>query len=318
MTERPLDGLTIVVINYGLAELTMRCVRALADDGVPLERLVIVDNGSEDDSVERLRETFPSSPVVALEMNSGYARAANAGADALEGEHYLIMNNDAFVQTPGGVAALVRALEDDPRRGIVVPRVLNDDLTLQRTVKPLDTPAVALVRATGLSRYVPNRWQPKWSTHWDHGESREIVAADGPVVLVRGAAWEALGGYNPRIRMYAEDTDICWRARKLGWAVWFDAATEFVHLGRATSDRQWSTPARASLVSRSEAALLHEQLGPVAARAAIAFTVGGLAARWAVMTARRDTAAADALRAAIAGYTTGFGASGADDGSRVA
>ena len=67
-------------------------------DGARLERIVIVDNGSTDDSVERLRGTFPSCPFVALEENIGYARAANAGADALEGEHYLIMNNDAFVQ----------------------------------------------------------------------------------------------------------------------------------------------------------------------------------------------------------------------------
>ncbi len=318
MTADRLDGLTTVVINYGLPDLTVRCVHALAGDGVRPERIVIVDNGSTDDSVERLRATFPECPFVALDENVGYARAANAGAAALDGTNYLIMNNDAFVHRPGSVAALVDALEADPERGIVVPRVRNDDLTLQRTVKPLDTPAVALVRASGLSRFVPNRFQPRWSTHWNHDRSREIVAADGPVLAVRGSAWNALGGYNPRIRMYAEDTDMCWRVRKLGWTTWFTVDAEFVHLGRATSDRHWTNPARATLVGRSEAALLHEQLGPLAARSAILFIVGGLGARWALMRLRRDRESAEAIRAAIAAYAAGIGSGDVNGGSRVA
>jgi N-acetylglucosaminyl-diphospho-decaprenol L-rhamnosyltransferase len=297
--------LTAVVINYRGPALTERCVEALLDDGVPAERIVVVDNGSGDDSVVRLRERFPQCLVVALPENVGYSRSANAGAAALPGEAYLVCNNDAFARGDG-VGVLLAALAADDARGIVVPRVLNEDLTLQPTVRPVDTPGVAVVRASGLSRFVPNRWQPRWSTYWDHAESAEIVAADGPVVLVRRRAWEQLGGYNPTIRMYAEDSDLCWRARKLGWIIWFEAGAEFVHLGNATNRYDWTDPGRARVIGSSEAALLREQLGRVRASLSIGFTALGLASRWLVFRLRRNRRAAATLGAALGGYVTGW------------
>ena len=145
------ESLTVVVPNWETAEHTIRSARCLIDDGVPPGRVVVVDNGSRDDSVEQFGETLPGCVLVELEDNVGYARAANAGAAALEGEAYLVVNNDAFVHKPGSIEAMLVVL-DDERIGVVVPRLLNPDETLQPTVKPIDTPAVALVRASGLSR----------------------------------------------------------------------------------------------------------------------------------------------------------------------
>ena len=162
-----LAAASIVVINWNLAEMTIRCVREIAADGFPEERIAVVDNGSSDDSVDRLRAELPACLHVVLPDNVGYARAANAGARELPGDVYLVINNDAFVHRPGSIARLIQTARMD-RIGIVVPRVLNKDLTLQRTVIPITTAANALVRATGLSRFIPNRWQPEWSTYWDH------------------------------------------------------------------------------------------------------------------------------------------------------
>src|SRR5581483_11629870 len=136
-----LDELAAVVVNWGTAELTIRCVRALVADGVPPGRVVVVDNGSEDDSHARLRRELPECPHLRIEKNVGYARAANAGARLLPGASaYLFVNNDAFVHRPGSVPALVASL-GDASVGIVVARILNEDLTLQRQTVPIRTPA---------------------------------------------------------------------------------------------------------------------------------------------------------------------------------
>ena len=90
----------------------------------------------------------------------------------LTGDAYLFLNNDAFVEKPGSVAALLACL-DDEEVGVAAPRVVNQDLTLQPTVVPTSSPLVELVRASGLSRFLPNGVQPNWSTHWDHAEARE-------------------------------------------------------------------------------------------------------------------------------------------------
>ena len=101
------------------------------------------------------------------------------------------MNSDAFLHRPGSVGRLVATLENKDV-GIVAPKVLNMDGTLQPSVVPLTTPGVALIRASGASRLVPNRWQPSWSTHWDHSCSREIQAANGAVLLVRSETFDVL------------------------------------------------------------------------------------------------------------------------------
>jgi N-acetylglucosaminyl-diphospho-decaprenol L-rhamnosyltransferase len=295
------DALTVVIINWETPDLAMRCARAVIDDGVPPARIVLVDNGSSDDSVEQFERELPECAVAALETNGGYAKAANAGAAALGGEAYLILNSDAFVHRSGSIRLLLAALAGE-RIGIAVPKLLNPDLTLQPTVKPIDTPGVALVRASGLSRFIPNRWQPRWSTHWDHGSSRTIRAADGAVLLVRRTTWDQLGGFSPRAHMYAEDTDLCWRTVKSGWKLWFEAEAEFVHLGNATMSKLLSTPERAESWSRSEANLVREQLTSVPATLSLGLTAAGLAARTALFRLVGQRERSDYERAQLRGY----------------
>lgn len=303
-----LDRLTIVVLNYGTPDMTIRCVRALLDDGVSAERIVIVDNGSGDDSADRFENELPECVTLRQDENVGYGRAANAGAARLPAEAYLVMNNDAFVHTSGSVERLVAAL-DDPTVGLAVPKLLDEDLTLQPSVRPLQTPAVAALQATGLGRVVPNRWQPRLSHHWDHGSSREISSANGAIILARKEAWYQLGGYNPARRMYGEDSDLFWRARKRGWRVWYVAGSQFVHLGNATGSRHWANPQRAAMIGREEARLLFEQLS----RPSAVFSVGAvclyLTWRRALFLARGDREAAEAMRAERSAYLAGARAS---------
>jgi N-acetylglucosaminyl-diphospho-decaprenol L-rhamnosyltransferase len=296
-----LESLTVVVPNWETPDYTIQSVESVLQEGVPTARVVVVDNGSTDDSAERFERELPDCGLLRLEQNVGFARAVNAGVAALPGRAYLIVNNDAFVHRPGSVERMLAVFADE-RVAIVVPRLLNADQTLQPSVKPLDTPAVALARATGLSRYIPNRWQPRWSTHWDHATSREIRAADGAVMLVRAGAWDEIGGFNAQADMYAEDTGLCWQAAERGWKVWFEAGAEFVHLGNATASRRWSNPERAERWSRSEARLIRERLSPVGATLSILFTVAGLACRVAVFRLLRQEARAAGARGQLRGY----------------
>src|SRR6476620_1824561 len=194
--------LNAVVVNWETAAYTVRAARALLDDGLRPSQLLIVDNGSKDGSYEEITGQLQGVEVIRLEENIGYARAANVGARARVSGDYLFINNDAFVNRQGSVAAMAAALERDAAVGIVTARVLRPDSTVQPTVVALQTPAVAFVRASGLSRFIPNRWQPSWGTHWDQSSSREIQAVSTVAVLVRRAAWEQLGGFDEGIFMY--------------------------------------------------------------------------------------------------------------------
>jgi GT2 family glycosyltransferase len=240
--------------------------------------------------------------LVRIDTNVGFARAMNQGAQALPGDAYLMVNNDAFVHRSGSLEKLVGEL-GRPRVGVVVPRLLNEDLSLQPSVAPFTGPLTAFVRASGVSRFLPNRWQPRLSTHWDHASSREVPAAIGPVILVGGKLWEALGGFRESAFMYAEDIDLCWRAREFGWRTWFARDSEFVHLEGASSDRRWSTKERAERVAFAEAEMIRRHLASPRATAAIAFMRLGLAARARFFGLVGNDEAAAACRGSLVGLS---------------
>jgi N-acetylglucosaminyl-diphospho-decaprenol L-rhamnosyltransferase len=297
-----LGGVSVIVLNWRTPEHTIRAVRALLADGVPAERVLVVDNASGDDSVEQIRAAVPAIGLLATEANLGFARANNVAARALPADRaYLFVNSDAFVHRPGSVERLGTALEQ-PRVGIAVPRLRNPDLTLQPTVAPFSTPLPELVRASGLSRFVPNEWQPRLATHWDHGRSRPIQAAIGPVLMVRAELWRDVGGFTERHFMYAEDLDLFWQASRRGWDARFVAEAEFVHLGGASVLKRWGDAQRAERVARAEVEMLREHLGPRRSRLTVLIMATGVGARALYHRLRGNRAAAETQLGWMRGY----------------
>jgi GT2 family glycosyltransferase len=306
-----LAELTVVVLNWNLARSTIRCVESLIGDGVPPSRIVVVDNGSTDDSAARFSNELPDCRLVRLPENTGFARGVNAGAGVLPGTHYLLVNNDAFARS-GAVGKMLDALTRDDV-GIVVPRLRNPDMSLQPSVSPLMTPGTAFIRASGLSRLIPDRWQPNWSTHWSHSHSRVIETAIGAVVLVRGETWHGLGGLDESTFMYGEDHDLCWRARESGWNVWFCAEAEFIHVGGSSAGARWGDPQRAERVAQAERQLVLRRLPGPRASAALFFSRVGLLGRMFVFRLRGRHPEA----AACAGWLRGYGRSDSSAHSRT-
>jgi GT2 family glycosyltransferase len=298
------SDVTAVVVNWETPDYTIRAVRAIVDDGVEPEQVVIVDNGSQDGSYEQITDELPACTVLHLEENVGYARAANLGVRARKADSYLLINNDAFVHRAGSMRALVEGL-GDPSVGIVSARVLTADLTPQPIVAAFQTPGVALVRASGLSRWIPNRWQPDWGTYWDQSSAREVQAVSTVAVLVRAEAWEQLGGFDQRMYFYGEDIDLCFRARRLGWKVWFTPDAEFLHIGGGSTSTRWSNLSRCEQIGRSEARMMRRNLSPLAAYASLTFISLGLAGRYVAFSLRGRRHAADAMRATLRGFVVG-------------
>jgi N-acetylglucosaminyl-diphospho-decaprenol L-rhamnosyltransferase len=290
-----------VVVNWRTPESTVRAVRALLEDGVEPEDVTVVDDASGDDSVERIESALGLS-VAALSENVGYGRACNIGAEALGGcDVLLFVNSDAYCR-PGSVRALADAL-DIPGVALAVPRLVNEDLTLQHSVVPFRTPLPALAQASGLSRLLPNGLQPRLGTYWDHSASRVVQSATGAVIAASAATWAVLGGFRPVAPMYGEDHDLCWRARELVGSTWFSAEAEFVHAGGGSTAAAYTAPARARAVAEAEAAVMRRHLAPRRAALTAGILRGGHLGRALVFRAlgRREEAAMHR------GFAAGFG-----------
>jgi GT2 family glycosyltransferase len=292
-----------VILNWRTADYAVRAARALIVDGATPARVVVVDNGSADGSAAQLRTALPECEIVELEENLGFARANNAGAATCPGAAYMFVNSDAFVQGPGSVDLLLSAL-DDPTVGLAVPRLLNQDLTLQPSVVPISTPLPELVRASGLSRFMPDSLQPRLGTYWSHGVSRDVQAADGAVILIRGRTWDELGGFDESLYMYAEDHELFGRAADRGWRTRFVADAVFVHLGGASARRRWDPPARAERIARGEARVIRARLGPFRSRLTLFLMAAGVGLRSVFHRLRGDREASAAQAAWFRGYAS--------------
>ncbi len=153
--------------------------------------------------------------------------------------------------------------------------MLNEDLTIQRSVVPFRTPLPAAAQASGLSRLLPNGLQPRLGTYWDHGESRSVQSATGAVVAASAATWHALGGFQPVAAMYGEDHDLFWRAHESGGTTWFTTQAEFVHSGGKSTAGAYTAPLRALKVAEAEAAVIRRHLAPARAELTVAILRGG-------------------------------------------
>jgi hypothetical protein len=197
---------------------------------------IVVDTGSTDGSRALVRERFPHVRLVELDENPGYGGALNGGIAVSSGDYLLLMNGDAWPRRHA-LERLVESAEHDERAGIVGPRLLNPDGTLQPSVRGFPT----LWRL--VTEYLFLRWLAPWSralnafygSRFDHRSRREAEFLVGAVLLVRRQLIDEIGGFDERFFMYNEEVDFCYRARAAGWSVVFSPEAEFVHVGAAST-----------------------------------------------------------------------------------
>src|SRR5947209_1208275 len=122
--------ISAIIVSYNTCELTCACLRALFQDieGISSE-VWVVDNASEDGSVEAIHREFPTARIIANSENIGFGAANNIAIRQATGEYLLLLNSDAFVK-PGAVRALVSCLQAYASAAVAGPRLLNPDGTL--------------------------------------------------------------------------------------------------------------------------------------------------------------------------------------------
>lgn len=237
MTAAPGDAVTAIIVNYNARELLLRCIASLRADGVA--DIVVADNASVDGSEEAVRAADPSVRYHRTGANLGYGTGANRGvASAPTTSPYLLVMNPDTIVEPGTVKTLVAAMEADPRRGIVGPRIDEPDGTLYPSARTFPDLVDSIGHAF-LGMIAPNNpfTRRYRMLDWDHSEPAEVDWVSGSCLLIRRDTWDAIGGFDEGYFMYAEDVDLCWRARRAGWAVVYEPAGRVTHVQGASTDR---------------------------------------------------------------------------------
>lgn len=230
-------SIDVVVPAYNRWDLTSSCLRHLAAQTVP-HRVIVVDNGSTDETRAALRRDWANVTVLMLEHNHPFTQAVNLGVEAGTGDHLILLNNDVDLR-PDCLEHLVAPLEQDPTVGSVAA------VLLQPGGRAIDSVGVTTdVTLAGFPRL--QGLEPARA-----GDERPLLTGpEGTAAAYRRAAWEQVGGLDESMQAYMEILDLAWRLRRAGWVSACAPDALGVHLGSATFGRRSAEQRRLAGFSR--------------------------------------------------------------------
>jgi len=225
-----------VVVNHEAGDALLACVASLRAEGVT--DVIVVDNASSDGSTDALVSADGNVRLMQTGTNLGYGAAANRGIDVSDRELVLVSNSDVDVHR-GALSTLVEALGSDPTLAIVGPRILESDGTPYPSARRFPSLLDAAGHAV-LGDLVPtNRFTRRYRLGFlDVADVTDVDWVSGACFLARRRTLEELQGFDEAYFMYAEDTDLCWRARQAGWGVRFVPGAVITHLQGVSTARR--------------------------------------------------------------------------------
>lgn len=217
----------VVIVTWNGVHLLAPCLESLREQQGADFEVVVVDNASQDDTLEWLSQNHPEVAVVASPRNTGFAGGVNLGIEGFDGEFVVLLNNDATLE-PQGIRRLV-AHADHPAATRVA--AFTAKVLLEGTQPPLvnSTGNVVTRAGAGADRdwLVPDG---------EESQDSDVFGFCGAAVLLRMSALREVGLFDASLFLYYEDTDLSWRLRARDWEIRYVADVVARHQHAASSD----------------------------------------------------------------------------------
>lgn len=233
-------SLAIVIVNWNAGRQLLEClesIRTARIEGFQVRRVVVVDNDSSDQSLERIKELDLPLKLICNKANRGFAAACNQGAVACDAEYLLFLNPDTRLYSDSllvPISFMNRERNEDV--GICGIQLINEGGSIARSCARFPTPRLFCNVALGLNRISPGQFSAHIMAEWDHCTSGRVDHVIGAFYLVRTRAFRQLGGFDERFFVYLEDLDFSYRAYQMGWRSYYLADVKAYHKGGGTSE----------------------------------------------------------------------------------
>ena len=236
--------LSVIILNWNARDYLEKCLSSLLCVRQELDfEVIVVDNNSEDSSAEMVIEKFPAARVLANKTNTGFGAGNNLAVPEAKGRYLLFLNPDTVVME-NALAGMVTYADSQPDIGILGPKLLNGDGSLQYSCRRFPNVATGFFRNTPLGRLLPqNRFASDYLMQdFDHAAPRDVEWISGAALLMRRELITQIGAFDEDFFMYCEDVDVCWRAHKAqradgsAWRVTYFPDAVIYHLIGKSSD----------------------------------------------------------------------------------
>jgi N-acetylglucosaminyl-diphospho-decaprenol L-rhamnosyltransferase len=239
--------LSIICVNWNSVEYLLECIGSIYEHTPETSlEIIVVDNASPEGGVETIAEKYPLVTIVKSDTNLGFAGANNLGFGYSTGLYILLLNPDTKLIEPA-IDAMLHQLKSLPDAGVVGCKLLNTDLSIATTsIQKFPTILNQLLNIEHLRLRFPAC--PLWDIGPLFSESSTPVKVDvipGACMMLKREVFERAGLLTEDYFMYAEDIDLNYKIRKLGFSSYYVGEAKIVHHGGRSSSRQrvsqWST-----------------------------------------------------------------------------
>lgn len=222
--------LSIIILSYNTKKLLHNCLSSiyssLEDARISFE-VIVFDNASTDKSSQMVKENFPTVKLIASESNLGYGKANNRAVKVSRGRYLLFLNSDIVV-LENAIGELYNFVVRSPGVDIAGGKLLNIDKSSQ----PSCGPFYSLQVVFGLLFLHGDRWG---LTRYSPNKVKTVDWVSGACLCIKRTVFEKIGGFDEKIFMYMDEIDFLYRAKKIGYQVFFFPAAHFIHHGTASS-----------------------------------------------------------------------------------
>ncbi len=225
--------LSICILTLNAREYLRQCLLSIEAHTAVEHEIIVADNGSTDGVGAMLAQEFPQVQFIPGTHNEGFSRPMNRALRRARGEYLALLNPDTVV-LDAAFDRLVEFMETHPQAGIVGPKVLNPDGTLQGPCKRGEPrPWAVISYFLRLHRLFPHspRFGGYLLNHLPEDEPARVDGVSGSCMLLRREVVEQIGYLDETFFAYQEDADYCARARAAGWTVYYFPAARIVHYG---------------------------------------------------------------------------------------
>ena len=255
-----LPRLDIIIVNWNTGHALRSCIDSVLDgrDGVAIQRIVVVDNASSDDSVTVAAQGLARFELIHNDTNRGFAAACNQGAAGSSADYVLFLNPDTrmYSDTLPRTVAFMQATEQRDV-GICGIKLVDDDGHPTTAAARFPSLRSLFGEATALSRVLPSLFPPHLLSSRECEITRNVDQVIGAFFLIRRQVFEALGGFDERFFVYYEEVDLSLRARQQGHRSMYFSGAKAYHRGGLSSEQVKATRLFYSLRSRLLYAFKH-------------------------------------------------------------
>lgn len=231
-----MHDMTISIVSYCQKNLLNRCLAQINSLALPTTwQTVVVDNNSSDGSAEMVAKKYPWVKLIRLKKNLGFAGGHNTVYAQTDSPVFIVLNPDVMV-LPGSLETLVQMFERFPKAAIVGPRLLNSDGSPQFSARRFYNCRTVACRRLP----IPGRKKINDYHLMKDCDFNRLLSVDwilGAAMGVRRSAFSGGELFDTRYKLYFEDVDLCYFAKKRGWDVLYCPQSKMVHDHQRTSAR---------------------------------------------------------------------------------